>query len=227
MTLPELKPEPALVALNVAQRLTAPLVLGSSSAFRGHVLAAYGIPYTSAKPEIDEKALGDRGPNADPNALTRLIAGAKMDALVAAIARGDLPAVPADAVVVTCDQVVTHAGAIREKPVDAAEARRFLASYSASAASATSGLVVRHLATGRTATGNTTATQHFAAVPDTVLDAMVPRVMWSAGGLVVEDPALAPYLREREGTEDEIIGMPIRLLAQLLEEVGACAPSPP
>ncbi|KAJ1568302.1 hypothetical protein HK405_002966, partial [Cladochytrium tenue] len=48
------------------------LVLGSSSWSRAEVLTAAGVPFRVATADIDERALGHRGPDADPAALVLL-----------------------------------------------------------------------------------------------------------------------------------------------------------
>lgn len=43
--------------------------------------------------------------------------------------------------------------------------------------------------------------------------------MWCCGGFVVDDPLIMPFLDKREGEEDSIIGLPMRLTHQLIAEV--------
>ena len=102
------------------------LILGSSSKFRQKLWLAH-FPGESdfRSPDIDEKAIR----HTDAKTLTLLIANAKADALATSL----LSEEPLDALLVCLDQVVCCEGSIREKPETAAEARKFLNSYSAGA----------------------------------------------------------------------------------------------
>jgi septum formation protein len=44
-------------------------------------------------------------------------------------------------------------------------------------------------------------------------------VMYCSGGFLIEHPLIIPYLSKRIGDEDSIIGMPLKLTEQLLEEI--------
>ena len=39
------------------------------------------------------------------------------------------------------------------------------------------------------------------------------------GGFLIDDPLIEPYLDKREGDEDSIIGLPMRLVNSLLEQL--------
>eukprot|EP00435_Cladocopium_sp_Y103_P019494 s3290_g4.t1 len=101
---------------SVVQPLALPAVLlGSGSAVRRQILEAAGVSFEVRKPDIDEKALGDRA--SEPEKLVRLLAEAKADALLSSLKRCDK-----DRLILTADQVVTYKGSIREKPTDLEEA---------------------------------------------------------------------------------------------------------
>jgi septum formation protein len=63
--------------------------------------------------------------------------------------------------------------------------------------------------------------QWFKPIPKDVVDELIEKgdVMWCCGGFVVDDPLIMPYLDKREGDEDSIIGLPMRLTRQLIAEV--------
>ncbi len=63
-------------------------------------------------------------------------------------------------------------------------------------------LVVTNTTTGTEVEDVDVAQQHFAELPDSVIDALIQKgdVLRSAGGFTVEDPLMAPYLRKRVGT---------------------------
>ena len=89
-----------------------PIILGSSSKYRAEVLRQHHIPFTVRVASIDEKSVGGSyRTQPDPDALTLTVAQAKMDALLATLPTDTQPSL-----VMTCDQVVSFKGQIREKP---------------------------------------------------------------------------------------------------------------
>lgn len=46
-------------------------------------------------------------------------------------------------------------------------------------------------------------------------------IMSCCGGFMVDEPLLQPFLGERVGTEDEVIGLPLLLTQRLLSEARA------
>ena len=69
-------------------------------------------------------------------------------------------------------------------------------------------------------TGTDIAKQHFTPIPDTLVDALIAKgdILHCAGGFMIDDPLVIPFLAAREGSEDSIIGMPIALTMALLSE---------
>lgn len=122
------------------------------------------------------------------------------------------------AVLVCGDQVVTYNGAVREKPADADEARAYIADYGLAPCSTVGALVLHDAASGRRASGVHVAHIHFDPFPPAVVDALAadPVCRRCAGGLMVEHPACAPYLRQIDGGVDSVMGLSTRLLATLL-----------
>lgn len=122
---------------------------------------------------------------------------------------------------ITSDQVAYHSGRVREKPRDAAQCREWFPQYAtAPGAQVVTAVVVTNTATGQRYAGVVHAAQQFLPVPPAVLDDVIARgdILQCCGGFMVDDPALLPFLAARTGTEDEIIGLPKRLLARLLSE---------
>ena len=114
--------------------------------------------------------------------------------------------------------MVTYNGAVREKPADADEARAFIADYGLAPCSTVGALVLHDAASGRRASGVHVAHIHFDPFPPAVVDALAadPVCRRCAGGLMVEHPACAPYLRQIDGGVDSVMGLSTRLLATLL-----------
>ncbi|KAI8922886.1 inosine triphosphate pyrophosphatase-like protein [Entophlyctis helioformis] len=209
-----------------------PIVLGSSSKFRAQILRDAGLAFTTLSPDIDEKAIGGehRQPSApgasgpDPSALTLEIANAKADALVRQAKAGSsgtgTNSDESGVLLIACDEVVAYRGQVREKPESEDECRAFLKSYAAYPVETYSALVVVNTHTGKRVQGVDVARQYMTEIPDDVVDAVLAKgdIMWCAGGVMVDEPLLFPYLGERQGDLDSIIGMPLRLLDRLLRE---------
>ena len=91
------------------------------------MLKEAGIDFEAMAADIDEKSVTAGFPDrntADPSVLTVAIAKAKanvlIDQLVAATSVGEI-------ILITCDQVVSYQGQIREKPLSDSLCRDFLA----------------------------------------------------------------------------------------------------
>ncbi|KAI9144653.1 inosine triphosphate pyrophosphatase-like protein [Paraphysoderma sedebokerense] len=187
-----------------------PIVLGSSSKFRRRLLDESGIPVASFL-KIDEKSVGCRD-TMTPEDLTILIAKEKAKALI--------PEILEPSLLITSDQVVVYDGRIREKPETEEECKKYLRSYAIHPAETVSAVVVTNTGTGKQCLGVDRAKQHFKDIPEQVMSELISKgdVMHCCGGFMIDDPILYPYLGRREGDEDSIIGMPLKLTRRLLEE---------
>ena len=193
----------ATVAAAVARAGVA-IVLGSKSFTRKAILAEMGVPYRVVVADIDEKAIRID----TPEALVAALADAKADAIVARM-RSDADDAD-DALLITCDQVVVHEGAIREKPESEAEARAFVRSYGASPATTVGAVLVTDLATGeRFGPIVDRCVVHFDPIPDDVVDHLIAEgtCLHCAGGLMVEHPKMTALTRKTEGSTDALMGL--------------------
>jgi len=208
--------ESALQSVAKMPASTKEFVLGSSSSSRRQLLAATGASFEVMVPDIDEKAIGDRA-NGDAETLVRAVATAKADALVGRIDRDD------ERVLLTGDQVVTYGGKIREKPADLQECRRFIRSYSSMPCATVGAICLHSLRTGNRVLGVHEASVLFDDIPDHVIDDLVhadgPTLLKCAGGLMVEHPIVAPYVRRVTGGVDSIMGLSTHLLLDLLTQL--------
>ncbi|KAI9002727.1 inosine triphosphate pyrophosphatase-like protein [Gaertneriomyces semiglobifer] len=205
-----------------------PILIATSSKFRLRILKSATPPIPVARtlsPDIDEKNVIDRSTNPnDADTVCLAVAKAKNDAVLR-ILEAEKPfeerTEDEHYLVVTLDQVVSYKGVVREKPTDVEECRRFLRSYRDDVPAEThSAIVVTNTATRATVSGIDVARQYFQPVPESVIDALIEKgdVMWCCGGFLIDDPIIYPYLARRDGDEDSIIGMPVKLLRKLLEE---------
>jgi Maf-like protein len=116
-----------------------PIILGSSSSNRKFVLNHSRWHYDVIVPDIDEKAIR----NPDPYLLPLIIAKAKAAAILSRLDGSRSPFV-----LLTADQIVLYGSEIREKPIDEAQAREFLLSYSEREVSTVSAVVATHYPSG-------------------------------------------------------------------------------
>lgn len=165
--------------------------------------------------DIDEKAIR----HADPETLTSMLAKAKSEALRRRIAAS--PELAEGAVLVTSDQVVVCGGVIREKPVDAPEARHFLASYRTLPAICVTAVMAHNTVTGREATGVDLASVWFKNLTDEAIDSVIADnyIFSCAGGFAAGHPSFDQYLERIEGTIDSVMGLPKELTQKLIDEV--------
>jgi len=209
-------------------------ILGSQSASRRALLGATGARFDVLTPSIDEAAIGDRERDA-PTELVARIALAKADALLERLRTSDHPSlsVPTStSILLTGDQVVTFAGAIREKPRDRAEARAMIESYGRDIPCATVQAICLHdLATGARVLGHSTAEVLIAPIPEAVIEQLLlgnvdghGDVMDCAGALMIEHPEVAPRVISVLGGLDSVMGLSTKLLVSLLAELQAKPP---
>ena len=57
--------------------------------------------------------------------------------------------------------------------------------------------------------------------PDEVVTAVIAKgdILQCAGGFMIDEPLLFPYLGERFGTRESVIGFPVHLLPGLIAQV--------
>lgn len=194
------------------------LVLATSSHFRRKIfndnLAREFQSHDFLSPDIDEKAL--RHP--DPEELCRIIASAKCDAVLNMYS----DTLPANSVIVTCDQVVLCNGEMREKPEDADEARQFMRSYAAGhPAKCLNGIVVHNVASGMREVRLDTSTVYFSPYPESLIDKMIEQgdVFKSAGAFIVDDHEMGKYVQRIQGHVTSIEGLPIQTVKDMIQAV--------
>eukprot|EP00802_Teleaulax_amphioxeia_P018842 Tamp_19051.p1 GENE.Tamp_19051~~Tamp_19051.p1 ORF type:complete len:147 (+),score=27.77 Tamp_19051:634-1074(+) len=117
------------------------------------------------------------------------------------------------------DQVVVHEGKIREKPESEEQAREFLKSYGQAPCRTVGAIAVTNVASGKRVAAFDTATIHFTPMPDNVIETLVadPMTYKCAGGLMVEDERIQPYLVKIEGGMDSVMGLGKRATRDLLD----------
>lgn len=184
--------------------LPGPLVLASTSPRRRDLLPLLGVPFEVVRSPVDEL---DRG---DPSEV--VVENARRKAASGRAAAGP------GSVVVACDTEVVSGGRVLGKPADAAAARDRLRNLSGGSHEVLSGVAVVWGGGERTGLELTTVT--FADLGDAEIERYVDSEEWRgrAGGYAIQ--GLGSALVERvEGDLASVIGLPLRLLARLLEDL--------
>ena len=195
------------------------IILGSSSSSRKFIMdelrQEHNLPpYEVITANIDEKAIRHDAPEQLVMALGR----AKRDAIMAKMKAAQDHQ---KGLLITCDQVVVHDDRILEKPESEEECRAFIRGYRPSFPCSTVGsVVVTNLASGKSYEAIDTSYVHFKAIPEETIDALIAdgQCMWCAGGLMVENPLVVPYVDKIVGTEDGVKGLSKKIVMDLLLE---------
>ena len=183
-----------------------PLILASASPRRRQLLAALGLPFTIDTADIDESAL----PAESPEIHARRLAETKARVVAS---RWD------NAIVLAADTIVVQEGDILGKPVDAADAWRMLQALRAAPHQVISAVAVAH-------PGGLESALHTSEVemrPYT--DAEIAAYIASgdpfdkAGAYAIQHSEFRPVARF-SGCFASIMGLPLGLVADLLERVG-------
>jgi septum formation protein len=117
--------------------------------------------------------------------------------------------------------VVVYDGAIREKPRDACEAKRFITSYGEKPVSTVGAVAVTDLVTGeRFGPLVDRSTVRFDPIPQDVVDFLIDEgtCLHCAGGLMVEHPKMVALAAETQGSADALMGLSKATVGALLLE---------
>ena len=101
------------------------------------------------------------------------------------------------------------------------ECREYLHSYAKEPATTVSAVVVTNTRTGKQAHRIDIASQVFLPIPEDIISQVIAKgdVLECAGGFMIDEPLLQPYLGERRGTAESIMGLPVHVLSDLFEQV--------
>jgi len=184
------------------------IILGSQSKGRRQALQDAGFDFDTASADIDEEAIR----HDDYELLPQLIARAKADKLTETLGEQD-------ALLITADTVVTFKGELREKPLDEAQAREWLAGYTPDyPAWVNTAVTVTNLSTGKRVEGFEKAAVYFKLIPEDVITQAIKEryVFGCSGAFAIETPLLSPYIDRYEGSYSAIVGMPLDLTNELI-----------
>lgn len=182
------------------------IILGSESIWRRQIMRQIVPDFEVMVSGIDEKQYR----HSSPQAMTMMLARAKSEAL--------RPLIKEPAVLITSDQVVVCNGVIREKPVDADQARRFLRSYRAYSAVCVTSVMAYNTETGCNPAVTDRATVWFKDLTDEAIEHFIAeKIIFScAGGFAAGHPSFEPYMERIEGTIESVMGLPKELTHSLI-----------
>lgn len=185
------------------------IILGSKSPWRKRMLEDMGYAVEVLPADIDEKQHRFE----DPDELTLTLAREKAKVLV--------PQIEGEALLITSDTVASWKGVIREKPLNADEARQFLRDYQTAPVDAVCAVVVTNTKTGEVREGVDHARVHFSALSDEVIDRIVADgcVFDCAGGFCIQHPLFQGLITDVDGEVESVAGMPRALTKRLLDEM--------
>lgn len=202
-----------------------PLILASASPRRRALLAALGRPFTVKVADVDETAR----PGEPPIAYALRLAREKAAAVAEAGAAGADQASPA--LVLGADTIVVLDGAILGKPASADEARAFLRRLRGRRHLVVTAVAVLPQGLGHRAEAEGQASWAATGVwmrdyADAEIEAYVASgdALDKAGGYAIQHPSFQP-VAALQGSETNVIGLPLGLTAWLLDrlETGAAA----
>ena len=193
--------------------IPASLILASASPRRRELMEALGLDFTVTPSDLPEEAV----PGESPLEMVERLSQEKAQAVAAKMDSG---------LVIGADSTVVFEGQAIGKPVDDDEARRMLRQLSGTTHHVSTGLTVVDAASGRTLSDAMTSQITLRDITDQEIEVSiasgVPRD--KAGAYAVQDTELRPA-SDWQGCYNNIIGLPICRLLEMLQELGYRMPA--
>lgn len=191
------------------------LILASSSPRRNDLLKTTGLPFTVARPDIDETPLSNEPADQYVMRLSREKAEA--------VARNGIPA---DSLILSADTTVVDAGEILGKPDDADHSAAMLRQLRDRTHVVHTGITLFDTRTGRGETRVITTRVVMRAYTDAEIAAYVASgdPMGKAGSYAIQNAAFHPVVR-LEGCYTNVVGLPLCAVCALLANHGPPAPN--
>lgn len=184
------------------------LVLASASPQRKTLLEGLGVSFAIHPSDLDESLCEERDPK------KRSLSLARMKAISVS---KDVP----DAYVIGCDTlVVSNDGILFEKPLDEEDARRMIVSHAGTTIAVHSGLCVLS-PDGRITEGVSSSAVTFKELSDAEIDWWIGTNLWKdrSGSFQIDGPGQLMISR-LDGDWSSVVGLPVFLLGELLEDLG-------
>jgi septum formation protein len=189
---------------------SASIILASTSPRRRQLLAEAGYEFMVVPPEIDESAVEPAGMG--PCEYAEKLALAK--------ARSVAERFP-DTLIIGADTVVDFGGEIIGKPVDEKEAERIIRKLFSAPQKVITAVAIVRLRDGVEIVESDTTTVHPKRMSDEQIAEHIKSGSWrdKAGGYAIEEGG-DEFVARVEGSVTNVMGLPMELLARLLERVG-------
>ncbi|HTE48726.1 MAG TPA: Maf family protein [Candidatus Paceibacterota bacterium] len=185
------------------------LILGSASPFRKKLLEEAGFVFDVKTADIDEKQIRHE----DFKKLVLRLALAKLKAILAKNKFNK------NTIVITSDWVASYNGELREKPTSKEEVIAWLKEYPKGKTIAYCSIVVHHVGLKKTLKAVDTSSIIWRKIPDRVIYLLAdePSTYKAAA---FNDRSFFHYVKSLEGSIDTVIGVPVRILEDFLQELG-------
>lgn len=188
------------------------LILASSSPQRRELLQTLGVEFEVIPSSVDEDADTERDPRKRPMHLSQLKAR-------------DVAKLHPGAWVIGCDTIVVGPdGSLLEKPVDQNDAERMIRLQMGGTSTVYSGLTLIS-PEGKEVSDLSESTVEFSAMNDHEVDWWLETGLWKGRSGAFQIDGLGQLLISRiTGDWTSIVGLPVYLLGQLAERLGADFP---
>lgn len=191
------------------------IILASASPRRKELLEKLGVEFETHESGFDEETIKTEDPVelAEELAIQKaLTVGSKYD----------------DAIVIGGDTVVYARGELVGKPVDRKDAERILRLLSGSTHLIVTGVAVVNTLTGEQIAGHEEGWVRFRELSDDEIKKYVESEVWRgfAGGYAIQKEA-SVFVSEQTGSLSAIVGFPVILAAELLEQMGVTVEADP
>ncbi len=156
-----------------------------------------------------------------PSAVEERTCGVTAESIAVELAAMKAESVASDypgELVVGADTVVSCGGRIYGKPGSEREAKKYLRELSGKTHEVITGLAL--VKNGKTVTASETTRVTFAPFDEELVEKYVKtgKPLDKAGAYGAQDPEIRPMIERVDGDEDNVIGLPVRLLDKLIKE---------
>ena len=185
------------------------LILGSSSPFRKKLLEEAGFIFDVKTADIDEKQIRSK----NFNKLVLTLGLAKSNAILAKHKFSK------NTILVTSDLVVSHNGKLREKPISKKDVISWHKEYPKGETVVYCSIVAHHVGLNKTLKAVETSFIKWGEIPNRVINEMANDPMTYKGAGFVRR-SFFHYIKNLRGSIDTVLGVPVKILENFLEELG-------
>ncbi len=184
------------------------IILASGSARRKEILELLGLEFEVVESGYDEGLIKTNDP-------VELVEELALQKALSVAKQND------DAIVIGGDTTVYVAGELVGKPTNKKDAERIIRLLSGTTHMVVTGVAVVNSLTGDQVVGHEEGWVRFRELTNEEIEKYVESEVWRgfAGGYAIQGAA-APFVSEQTGSLSAIIGMPVVLITDLLEQMG-------